>query len=203
MGVGRRPKRRARRLVVREMRPEDGGLLARWNRDLAVHIARAVPQYLSPRPPAQYGQVYVAGWLRTLRKNGGFAIIAEWDGRPVGFVSVDLPEAPSRLQRWEGRPTVIAHLRDAYVEAPARRKGIGTALFDEAEARLRALGFDAVFLHAAPSNRGAMRFYRSRGFVVDQVRFRRRLGSPPKSWAVVATRRARARRRLRTGKSRA
>lgn len=192
-----RPGTPPARLTIRDPRPSDRTRLARWNRELAVHIARALPRYLATDLPARYGAVYVADRLGRIQRNGGFVLIAQWDGRPVGFVALDLPRDPSVLERWEGRPTVIAHVQDVYLDPNARGRGIGKALFREAERRLRALAVDALYLHAATTNRGALRFYRRLGFATDQVRFRKTLATPPRSWASAAARRARARRSLR------
>jgi ribosomal protein S18 acetylase RimI-like enzyme len=197
MGNARRQGRLGDRLTIRDMRTTDRPLLARWDRDLALHIAREAPRYLSTNLPARYGKVDVADWLRKLRKKGGFVILAQRDHRPVGYISVDLPEDPKRLQLWEGRPTLIAHVQSVYVEPKARGKGIGEALFREVERRLRRFGFDALYLHAATTNQRAVRFYRRLGLETDQVRFRKVFAPPPKSWALVAVRRARARQALR------
>ena len=55
------------------------------------------------------------------------------------------------------------------VAPECRRQGLGRRMMAEAEARLRMLGCPKVNLQIRNSNRSAVRFYRSIGFVEDEA----------------------------------
>jgi ribosomal protein S18 acetylase RimI-like enzyme len=62
------------------------------------------------------------------------------------------------------------------VHPSSRRLGIGRALLDEVEIRLRAMGCPKINLQVRTENREAMAFYRAVGYVEDEVlSFGRRL----------------------------
>ncbi len=55
------------------------------------------------------------------------------------------------------------------VDKRMRRKGIGTALLDEVEGRLRARGTTQIGLHVRIRSHGAINFYRSRGYFLEET----------------------------------
>jgi ribosomal protein S18 acetylase RimI-like enzyme len=89
----------------------------------------------------------------------GVALIAEEDGRAVGFVFCVLGD--------RGRQT--AHITDVYVRPDARDQGIGRALIAGVIEPARDGGFDHVSLEVMVRNTQARRLYERLGFVPYDV----------------------------------
>ena len=87
----------------------------------------------------------------------GFTLVAEADGRIVGFVVID------RDREGQGHVITIDVLPEA------RRSGLGSQLMTAAEERLRTLGCSTVFLEAAVDNAAALAFYKRHGYSVVQT----------------------------------
>ena len=85
----------------------------------------------------------------------GVALVAEQDGRAVGFVFGVLGDT--------GRQT--AHVTDFYVRPEARRRGIGRALLAAIIAPARQAGLDHASLEVQVPNTDARRLYERLGFV--------------------------------------
>ncbi len=85
---------------------------------------------------------------KKLRRDPDLFLLAELDGQVVGTV----------LGGFDGRRGMVYHL--AVAEA-YRQRGIGTALMDELERRLRQKGCLRYYLLVTNDNLDAMRFYRS------------------------------------------
>ena len=85
----------------------------------------------------------------------GVALVAEQDGRAVGFLFCVLGD--------RGRRT--AHVTDIYVRPEARSQGIGQALLAEVVEPARAAGLDHVSLEVLLRNTDARRLYERLGFV--------------------------------------
>ena len=84
----------------------------------------------------------------------GVALIAEEDGRALGFIFCVLGD--------RGRKT--AHVTDVYVRPQARRRGIGRALLAEIVEPARAAGLDHASLEVLIRNADARRLYDRLGF---------------------------------------
>jgi ribosomal protein S18 acetylase RimI-like enzyme len=89
----------------------------------------------------------------------GVALLAEDDGRPVGFVFCVLGD--------RGRKT--AHVTDVYVRSEARGRGVGRALLAELVEPARAAGLGHVSLEVLVQNTDARRLYERLGFVPVDV----------------------------------
>jgi ribosomal protein S18 acetylase RimI-like enzyme len=89
----------------------------------------------------------------------GVALVAEDDGRAVGFVFCILGD--------RGRKT--AHVTDLYVRPEARNKGIGRALLTELIEPARAAGLDHVSLEVLLRNTEARRLYERLGFAAVDI----------------------------------
>jgi ribosomal protein S18 acetylase RimI-like enzyme len=112
----------------------------------------------------------------------GVALIAEEDGRALGFIFCVLGE--------RGRKT--AHVSDIYVRPEARRRGIGRALLAGLVTPAREAGLEHVSLEVLLRNPDARRLYERLGFkpvdlfmVAPLGAFAERIGSDerPKSYA--------------------
>jgi ribosomal protein S18 acetylase RimI-like enzyme len=85
----------------------------------------------------------------------GVALVAEQDGRALGFIFCVLGD--------RGRKT--AHVTDIYVRPAARGQGIGRALLAEVVEPARAAGLDHVSLEVMLRNTEARHLYERLGFV--------------------------------------
>lgn len=92
-----------------------------------------------------------------IARKRGFTLVAELDGRIVGFVVVD------RHRHGQGHVITIDVLPEA------RRSGLGSRLMIAAEERLRALGCSVVFLETAVDNAAALAFYKRHGYSIVQT----------------------------------
>ncbi len=66
-------------------------------------------------------------------------------------------------------------VENIYVDPGYRGQGIGSALLDAAETRLRARGVDRIVLEAMAANERARRFYRERGYDPHRVELEKSL----------------------------
>jgi len=88
---------------------------------------------------------------RKLRRDPDLFLVAEMDGQMVGAV----------LGGFDGRRGFMYHLA---VGESHRRQGIGLALMDELERRLRSKGCIRYYLLVTKDNESAMRFYETYGW---------------------------------------
>lgn len=88
---------------------------------------------------------------KKLQRDPDLFLVAEIDGRIIGSV----------LGGFDGRRGMMYHLAVAHEQ---RRMGIGEALMDELEQRLRAKGCIRYYLLVTRDNQEAMCFYEARGW---------------------------------------
>jgi ribosomal protein S18 acetylase RimI-like enzyme len=101
-----------------------------------------------------------------LRRNPTCALVWREQGRVIGTV----------IGAWDGLRGSIYHLA---VAESRRGRGIGTALLEAAEARLRELGVGQINLMVYEENAAAHAFYLARGYQHSPVKVvRKRLSSP-------------------------
>lgn len=110
--------------------------------------------------------------LRMLEQGQGrlwIAVAHELEGeRIVGVLLADTRRDPETGDS-------IGYIQELLVHAAYRRRGVAMHLLDAAETDFFAdSGTAAAMLVTWPENEGALRLYRSRGYVVDQVRLRKR-----------------------------
>ncbi len=126
------------RVRLREFRMADyDGVLALWR-----HAGPGVHIRPSDRPEEV---------AKKLTRDPDLFLVAESDGRLAGVV----------IGAWDGRRGWLHHLA---VDEAFRRRGIGSALVREVEARLRARGCLKVNLLVFADNDPARAFYRSLGY---------------------------------------
>ncbi len=94
-----------------------------------------------------------------LRDPGAFVMLAERDGRLIGYALVHLGAGPSS---YEGSP-LVGDVESLSVLPEARGEGVGGALMDAVERELADQGIPQVRLSVLAGNEDAMRFYRRRG----------------------------------------
>ena len=125
------------------------------------------------RPAAEIGPWYVADLLNQCAKDQGTVLIAERDGKAVGYATiyVGLSTAGDRdeVEYRYGR------IGDLCVTEGCRGSGIGRALIAECEARTRAAGVSFLTIRHDPQNVRPARLYASLGFQAVQVVREKRL----------------------------
>lgn len=102
----------------------------------------------------------------------GRAFVAELDGAVVGFVCVwgrVPPQEPDEPQ------ADYAYVSDLVVLAAWRRRGIGRALLERAEAYARSLGMDTIGIGVMAGNREARALYEARDYREVHVELRKSL----------------------------
>jgi ribosomal protein S18 acetylase RimI-like enzyme len=88
---------------------------------------------------------------KKVQRDPDLFLVAEADGRLIGSV----------IGGFDGRRGMIYHLA---VAVDYRQRGIGAALMDEVERRLKAKGCLKSYLLVVAGNEDAVRFYQKRGW---------------------------------------
>jgi len=116
-----------------------------------------------------------ARYQQWLAGGEAFVLLAQRDGRPVGYVVVHLADGPDDTFPLGARHAEIYSLS---VVPDSRGQGIGGQLLDAVDARLSAMGIRDVAVAAMVENEAALRLYARRGFVAREVVLYR-FGSDP------------------------
>lgn len=145
-------------IVVRPALPEDRDVLVELDVASAAHHVGLDPDlYRMPEPDA------VADFLdRRLVNPNREVLVAVVGGAVVGMVDVTIDEDPDPGSII--RPVPTADLGISVLEG-WRGRGVGRALMAAAEQSARARGAERIVLDMAAANVGALRFYRSLGYV--------------------------------------
>jgi GNAT superfamily N-acetyltransferase len=139
-------------IAIRPAAPADAAAIARLN--AAYDDLRATPEQIA-------AQLVACAPVET-------AFLAEVDGRVVGMVCL-------RLLTTVCDPTPYAELTELFVEASARRLGVGRALVAHVEAQARARGAAELVLMTAWRNTDAHAFYHALGYRNYTIMMRRQL----------------------------
>ena len=113
-------------------------------------------------PQLAYSRVELAVYIR---RPGSFTLVADAAGvtgtesREKGILGFVVAEARRK----------IGHIITIDVVPEARREGIGSALLDVAEDRLRQDGAEVVALETPVNNVAAIRFYKQKGYFVEKT----------------------------------
>ena len=137
-------------LIVRRARSADAAAIAR------VHVRSWREAYAGLISDAYLAQLSVAGHERHWRQSftsGGWAFVAEWEQRVVGFASGGLSRA---------RRDISGELYLLYVLRTHHGQGIGRALFDACHYELARCGHRGMLVWVLADN-PATRFYRHLG----------------------------------------
>jgi len=120
----------------------------------------------------EMADAYLAFLLERCSRASGRIFVAEVDHTVVGFVGVLAkfpPEEPDE------DPTPYAYISDLVVLATYRRRGIGRALLERAEAFARSSGASVLRVGVLAKNQVAGNLYRGMGFTDYQVQLIKRV----------------------------
>jgi ribosomal protein S18 acetylase RimI-like enzyme len=129
---------------IRDAAPADVDLLM----SLVERLDSELPLLPYPDDSAEFERAKVEKMVRE-----GVALVAEEDGRPVGYA----------LARFGDRPTTV-YVTDLWVDAASRGRGLGRELLQEVAGRASARGSTHVLLDADARNTEAFSFYLRLGF---------------------------------------
>jgi len=102
-------------------------------------------------------------YIGVLERDDPWTLIAEWDGRPVGMITVTPPELAGWVAGLSSASTP-AYVGTTVVLAPRRAGGVGAALVARAHAALDRVGVDLTLLHYAPLNPLSAPFWHRSGY---------------------------------------
>ncbi len=105
------------------------------------------------------GRFDVATLRREIRESSSRYLLGIWESNLVGFAQLRPGSSPPSML--DG-PALELH--GLYVAPDWARRGVGSALVRGASAHARDLGFESLWCAALEANRGAVHFFRSRGF---------------------------------------
>ena len=134
-------------LRLRDAVPED--------LDLVLHFIRALAEYEKLAHEVKADAATLGRFLFGEPRRAE-ALIAEWDGRPVGFAVWYYS-----FSTFLGRPSL--YVEDVFVEPAMRGKGIGQAVFAHLAARALAQGCGRMEWSVLDWNAPSIAFYRSIG----------------------------------------
>jgi ribosomal protein S18 acetylase RimI-like enzyme len=134
--------------------------------DEVVAIAKDLQDYEAGfydrlKPSDEIGAWYVEELRKEAEKHKGKLIVAEMDGKVVGYAALFI-EVSSEDQR-EEIPYTCTYVNDLAVAAKQRGQGIGRLLMHECEERARDAGQKWIRLGVHAANREARRFYAELG----------------------------------------
>ena len=142
----------------REASPDDFPVLVDWYTQLNNFFYRL--GYRLPQPE-NVGQVWLESFQRTLGRFSN-VFIAEVAGKAVGFMLCRLKRLPAHMGG-----VLVGELSDMWIEAEARRLGIGDQLSRLALDWLRAHGAHSVEIQVLKANEASWKLYERMGFQLE------------------------------------
>jgi GNAT superfamily N-acetyltransferase len=112
---------------------------------------------MAPRGNTEEGYAWFLG--TQLQRDDAVVFVADRDGQVVGYVYAGIEP-----QSWKELREEAGFIHDVYVDEPARRGGIATALLEAAAAWLSERGMPRIVLWTAARNDSARRLFERLGF---------------------------------------
>ncbi len=109
-------------------------------------------------------------WSQQLGHRGTVALLAETEGRPVGFVSGCITTIPDVFEGGKS-----GEIWDVFVRADCRGQGIGRSLVEAVEEHFKQAGAREIKFHVALHNAGAIKFYQALGYQPVMYRMHKKL----------------------------
>ena len=116
--------------------------------------------YLLPHPE-NVGEAWLESFRRTLGRFSN-VFVADKEGRLLGFILCRLKRLPAHMGG-----LMVGEVSDVWVEAEARRSGVGQALVQTGVAWMREQGVHSVEVQVLGGNEGSLRFFESLGFKLE------------------------------------
>ncbi|MFF1821176.1 GNAT family N-acetyltransferase [Kribbella sp. NPDC058245] len=149
------------------------GMVRRYaerDRQAVLDLAPRLTEGVAPWHSAGAVRAAVIGWVTEAVERADepdrFVYVAEVDGEVVGFVS------GQQRTHWTGQ-------RDVYVGelvVSREREGVGSALMDIVAQHAAEVGVSTITLDTGAANSAARAFYRTLGFVEEDVKLTKVLG---------------------------
>ena len=136
---------------------------------LRQHHAFDPQRFMAPGQDAESGYAWFLG--TQLRQPDAVIYVAEMDGAVVGYTY-----AAIEPRNWKELRDEAGFIHDVYVDEPARRRGIATALTEAALKWCRSKGMPRVVLGTAAPNDASRRIFRRLGFRETMIEMTRELG---------------------------
>ena len=114
----------------------------------------------------------LAGNRRRMAEHGGTELVAELDGKVVGYLLCIIESAQAYVHERYSRHAYIAEL---VIAEAARGKGLGQALIAEAEGFARASDMRTIFIGVLAGNVPADRLYEHLGYQTYNIERMKRL----------------------------
>lgn len=111
--------------------------------------------------PENVGEVWLDSFRRTLGRFSN-VFIAELDGRVVGFMLCRLKRVPSYMGG-----VMVGELSDMWIDASARRMGIGDQLSRQAIDWMRQQGAHSIEIQVLKDNEASWKLYERMGFQLE------------------------------------
>jgi ribosomal protein S18 acetylase RimI-like enzyme len=121
-----------------------------------------------------YGELAVAACLREVSAGRGLLLLAESDGRPIGFAA-GVVEDLADLDRLTARARRSGRVTELYVHPAARRRGVARGLMARLDRHFVRAGCDTVRTSVFAPNGVARRLYARLGFLERDLEFIRPL----------------------------
>lgn len=116
--------------------------------------------YLLPHPE-NVGEAWLESFRRTLGRFSN-VFVAEREGLLLGFILCRLKRLPAFMGG-----VVVGEVSDVWVEAEARRSGVGQALAQTGVEWMRGQGVHSVEVQVLSGNEASLRFFESLGFKLE------------------------------------
>ncbi len=142
----------------REASPDDFPTLVSWYEQLNTYFYKL--GYRLPQPE-NVGQLWLDSFQRTLGRFSN-VFLAEMEDKPVGFMLCRIKRLPAYMG---GEP--VGEISDVWIDAEARRLGIGDGLTRFALNWLREQGTHSVEVQVLKDNDASWKLFESVGFKLE------------------------------------
>jgi GNAT superfamily N-acetyltransferase len=161
----------SREVTIRDYRPEDADRLTELMRELQGEL---IPIYDRMLPLDRFAAWYRDEVLAECEAAKGKALIAEYDGRLVGYATVLVDVVADKRDEIAHSYALVGEL---LVTREARGEGVGARLLAECERVAREGGAKWLRIEALARNSGARRLYERCGFSDHFLQMEKPLGS--------------------------